>query len=153
MILLDADVLLIDLRYSNDSRFAVNQRLLHQLKAERRSVAMTSQAILEVVGVLSFNVAPAKIAALPNLLCAQYARSVIPDPRQDSEFTGCTFHEIVSQMVKQMAAGNAVQAVQIERHAASADCLISWNAKHFAGKLVTPVLTPDGWLARHASSP
>ena len=39
-----------------------------------------------------------------------------------------------------------VQAVQIAKYAGSAQCLLSWNARHFQGKLVIPVLTPQEWL-------
>lgn len=53
-------------------------------------------------------------------------------------------------MGRRMALGDAVQAVQIQRHAAGADCLLSWNAKHFAGKLPIPVYTPEEWVRSQA---
>lgn len=45
-----------------------------------------------------------------------------------------------------MSLGDAVQAVQIAKYASLADCLLTWNAKHFQGKLVLPVHTPVEWL-------
>ena len=91
MILLDADVLLIDLRYPRDPRFPRNRQALAQLRSDGINRGITSPALLEVVGILSFNVAPAHVPRLPAQLIAQ-------------------------------------------------------NAKHFAGKVVIPVLTPEEWL-------
>ena len=59
MIVLDADVLLIDIRYPQDNRFARNRQFLDRLKSESRLAVITSGTLLEVVGVLSFNVSPA----------------------------------------------------------------------------------------------
>ncbi len=66
MILLDADVLLIDLRYQNDARFPVNRQLLDEIQKGAVAAGITSQALLEVVGILSFNLSPASIQQLPN---------------------------------------------------------------------------------------
>jgi len=49
-------------------------------------------------------------------------------------------------MQLQMSLGDAVQAVQIAHNASHAQCLLSWNAKHFSGKMAIPVLTPEDWL-------
>ena len=31
-------------------------------------------------------------------------------------------------------------------HAAGADYLLTWNARHFVSKLIIPALTPEEWL-------
>jgi hypothetical protein len=153
VILIDADVILLDLRYQSDPRFPVNQDFLRQAKLAQRPLAITSQALLEVVGVLSFNVSRPRIASLPGLICVHYEMEVIPDPEQHTDYASCTFAEVVLQMAQQMSAGDAVQAVQIENFAPSAECLLTWNAKHFAGKISIPVLTPADWLTQNLSSP
>lgn len=153
MILLDADVLLIDLRYPNDARFGTNRQVLARLRNQGVATGITAQALLEVVGVLSFNVAASRIGPLPDLIQVQYGLAVIPDPQSHPDFAGCTFREIVSKMSGRMALGDAVQAVQIERHGPAADCLLSWNAKHFTGKLAVPVQTPADWLGRLTATP
>ena len=52
--------------------------------------------------------------------------------------------ELLTQMATQMMAlGDAVQAVQIRRYAHDAQCLVTWNARHFQGKVAIPVLTPE----------
>lgn len=152
MILLDADILLIELRYKNDSRFPVNRQILENVRSGVVRAGVTVQALLEVVGVLSFNVSAARVPRLADLLCGQYRLTTIPDPQQHPGYAGCAIGELVSQMSQQMSLGDAVQAVQIAHNVAEVDCLLSWNARHFQNKIVVPVLTPPDWLARQSPS-
>jgi hypothetical protein len=150
MILLDSDVLLIDLRYPNDAKFAVNRQTLDRIRDRQLACGITIQTLLETVGILSFNLSSARLPRLPNLLRVQYRLSVVPDPQQHPGYAGCTIDELVQQMSQRMALGDAVQAVQVRRHAPTADCLLSWNSKHFVGKLPIPTYTPEEWLQRQA---
>jgi hypothetical protein len=146
VILLDGDVLLIDQRYTNDPKFARNQQALQQIQADGLDLGITAQALLETVGILSFNTPPAQVPQLPQRLVTLFNLTVVPDFQQYPDYAGCTITELMTQMSSQMALGDAVLAVQIARYASSADCLLTWNARHFQGKLVIPVLTPEEWL-------
>jgi hypothetical protein len=146
VILLDSDILLIDTRYPNDPRATVSSQCLQQLKADAGDLGITMQVMLEVVGVLSFNTSAGQIPLLPAQITATYNLAVLPDPRNHLDYAGCTFIEGVDQMCRSMALGDAVLAVQIARYANSAQCLLTWNAKHFVGKIVIPVFTPEEWL-------
>jgi hypothetical protein len=148
VILLDSDVLLIELRYVNDPKFSINRQALDQLHADQIQLAVTSQALLETIGILSFNVSPSHISQLPRLLSIQFKLNLLPDFQQCPEYANCTVQEIIIQMARQMALGDAVQAVQIARYASFATCLLTWNARHFQGKVVIPVFTPHEWLSR-----
>lgn len=152
MILLDADLLLIDIRYPNDARFSVNRHCLDLLKPEQMEAGITQQALLEVVGVLSFNVSPAHVPRLIQLLPGQYGLQVIPGVDEHTEYAGCQTGEVVDQIRLQMALGDAVQSAQIRKFTPDADCLLSWNARHFVGKSVVPALTPQDWLSQRAAS-
>lgn len=88
----------------------------------------------------------AMIPLLPAALLAQYVLKLTPDPAAVPDYAGCTYDEVVAQTAQKMSLGDAVMAVQIAKFASTATALISWNAKHFRGKLVVPVLTPDEWL-------
>jgi hypothetical protein len=79
VIVLDADVLLIDIRYPNDARFPVNRQLLDRIQAGNVTAGITAQALLEVVGILSFNLPSGRIARLPLHLSLQYKLTVLPD--------------------------------------------------------------------------
>jgi hypothetical protein len=152
MILLDADVLLLDIRYRADSKFASNRRLLDVFVAEQLEVGITVQALLEVVGILSFNVSPTAVLRLPDQLQIQYSLSVIPPINDDSDYVRCSIGDLVAQMSRRMALGDAVQAVQINTHGSGIECLLTWNAKHFVGRLSIPVLTPQEWLDQRNAS-
>ena len=149
MILLDSDVLLIAHRYQNDPRYSVNDQTLQQLRTDAISLGISAQALLEIVGILSFNVPKASVSRLPHFLIGLHGLIVFPDVQQFPDYAGCTVGELIAQMAHQMSLPDAVQAVQIARYAGHADCLLTWNARHFQGKLVIPVLTPQEWLAQH----
>lgn len=153
MILLDSDVLLIELRYTKDPRFAINRQALQRLQTDGLPSGVTAQALLETVGVLSFNTSPLQVPHLAGQIVALYKLAVLPDLQTHPDYAGCSVSELLSQMSKQMSLGDAVQALQIAHHAASANCLLTWNAKHFQGKLIIPVLTPEDWLNQLANTP
>lgn len=153
MILLDSDIILIDMRYKNDPKFAANQAFLQELDKRALFRGMTSQAFLEVIGILSFNVSTSQLARLSALLISQYGLAIFPDIHQHPGYAGCSVTEVLDQMRHKMALGDAVQAVQIGRFASTADCLLSWNARHFLGKIALPVFTPEEWLAQQTTTP
>jgi hypothetical protein len=146
VILLDSDVLLIDHRYKQDPKFALNRQALQRLQTEGIPRGVTQQVLLEVIGILSFNISPADVAHLPGILSVQYGLTVYPDIQQYPVYADCPVIALIAQLSQQMGLGDAVQAVQIARHASYAECLLTWNARHFRGKLVIPVLTPEEWL-------
>jgi hypothetical protein len=41
-------------------------------------------------------------------------------------------------------------AVQIAKFVPTAAALVTWNARHFRGKLNVPVMTPDEWLQQQS---
>jgi hypothetical protein len=145
-ILLDADVLLLDRRYPQDPKHTRNREALNRLRQDGHETGITIQALLEVVGVLSYITPIADIAGLPDQLALQYGLKVIPDPALSPNYAAVTVAEVVNQMATQMSLGDAIQAVQIRMFAPHADALLTWNAKHFRGKMAIPVLTPDEWL-------
>lgn len=154
MLLLDADVLLIDLRYTSDARFSINRRAVERIRTDGVTASITSQALLETVGILSFNLSPSRIPRLLAQLCLQYQLTVVPDVHAHPAYAGCMVQEVVDQMTRKMALGDAVQAVQIAQHVSGAECLLTWNAKHFTQKLVIPARTPEEWLnARQSALP
>jgi hypothetical protein len=149
MILLDSDVILLDRRYPNDPRHAINQQALQRLWSGPHPLGITQQAILEVVGILSYNVAFSLIPALLGDVTRNYRLRVVPDPLQSPGYAGCTVQDVLLQMNHQMSLADAVQAVQIAHYASGVLALLTWNARHFVGKMIIPVLTPEEWLNQH----
>lgn len=146
MIILDADVLVIDLAHPNDPNFVTNRRFLDHLLTHGLERGITTQGLLEVVGKRSFQTPTALIQLLPASIRSHYGLRLLPDLVTVPEYAGCTFDEVVGQIARQMSLGDAVMAVQVAKYAPAATALVTWNAKHFRGKLAVPVLTPDEWL-------
>jgi len=146
VILLDADVLLLDCRYPADPRAPVNRKALDALRAAGAVTIITTQVLLEVVGVLSFQTAAADIPSLPAALATKYGVGILPDPAVFPDAAGWPVADVAAVMTRKLALGDATLALQIERFAPTASALLTWNAKHFRGKLAVPVLTPEEWL-------
>ncbi|MFO0802118.1 MAG: hypothetical protein U0791_03195 [Gemmataceae bacterium] len=148
MIILDTDVILVDYRYPRDPRFPDNRRAIDLLRQQQGiGLGIATQALLELVGVLSFNVSTNLIDQLPNAITTQYGLTLFPSPAAMPDYVGCTFDEIVHQMRERMGLGDAVQAILIQKFAPQGSTPLTWNAKHFLGKLAIPVMTPAEWLA------
>jgi hypothetical protein len=151
MILLDADILLLDIRYPRDARFGTNEQLLKTLQERGLARGITLYALLEVVGILSFNLSTDQIRRFYALLPRQYSLQVVPALEVSQEMPTFVLSTILAQMEKKMAVGDAFQALYLQRFAPQATCLLSWNARHFYQKLSVPALTPEEWLAQNTS--
>jgi len=149
MILLDADVFLVDVRYLDDPRGEPNRQALDRLRRDGQPLGVTTQVMLEVVGSLSFRTPLADIPLLPGLIRDRYSLTVVPDPLVIRTYSGCSIAEVLSEIGRKMSLGDAVMAAQIRLFAPSATTLLTWNAKHFRGKIAVPVLTPAEWLLQH----
>jgi hypothetical protein len=146
VILLDADVIQIDHKFVNDTRYAINRVAIDRLKVDGHALAMVAHTVLEVVGVLSYGTPAANIPLIPTALQKAYGIIIIPDPVYASDYAQCSFNDLLDQMSEKMSLPDAVQAVQIRMFAPHADALLTWNAKHFKGKIAIPVLTPEEWF-------
>lgn len=149
MIVVDADVLCLTRRNARDPRQPTNQQFLAQAAARGLRRGVTTQGLLEAVGKFSYGTPAADVPQLPGLICAIHGLEVIPDLAVVPGYAGCTVAEVVARMVRKLSAGDAVMAVQIDRYAPVGSTLVTWNAKHFRGKLSVPVMTPEEWLQQN----
>lgn len=145
MIVLDADVLLVDMRYDRDSRFLLNRQVLNQLRASPVPLAITSHTLLEILGVSSFNLSRQGLLELADQIPVHYALDVFPSLEIDPAYACLKVTEIRDRIAIKLSVGDAVTGLQIERFVPQATLFLSWNARHFRSKLAIPVLTPDEW--------
>ena len=147
MILLDADILILDIRYPRDDRFATNERFLTTLQENDISRGITLYALLEVIGILSFNLPTDQIQKLFTLLPKRYGLQVVPLLETSQVTPTFSLSAILAQVEKKMALGDAFQALYLQQYASQATAFLSWNARHFRQKLSLPVQTPEEWLS------
>lgn len=74
--------------------------------------------------------------------------TVVPGSGYETPLTGATAGDVIARMEKRMALKDAAIALTVDQHAASVSAFLSWNAKHFAGKLPVAAVTPREWLRR-----
>jgi hypothetical protein len=147
LIFIDSNLFVIDLRYPNDLHYRANRRTLDRLA--EHGLGMTSVLnLLEVCGILSFNLPPSSLTELYVHFARRYRLTVVRgggfDPRLPAPAAG----EVLAKMAGGMALKDAEIALVANENAASLDAFLSWNAKHFADKLLVPALTPQEWLKR-----
>jgi hypothetical protein len=74
-----------------------------------------------------------------------YALDVFPVLELDREYAGLQVLEIRDRIAKKLSVGDAITALQIEKFIPQATTFLSWNARHFRGKVSISVLTPEEW--------
>lgn len=153
MILLDANILVLDLMFQRDINYRTNQQTLTALASAPEPVGIPTQALLEVAGKLSFNYPAAAIPTLHEVLLIQYRLVPVPGLAVESAYAGVRVADVTAEISKKMSLGDAVMAAQIAKYAPSATALLTWDAKHFINKLAIPVLTPAEWLAPRGGTP
>jgi hypothetical protein len=147
VIFVDSNLFVIDLRYPDDADYRVNRRALDRVA--RDGSGMTSVLnVLELCGILSFNLSVAALHALYVHFAQRYRVTLVPGGGYDTRLPAPTVRDVLTKMEKRMALKDAEIALAVEQHAANLSAFVSWNAKHFAGKLSVPALTPREWLHR-----
>jgi predicted nucleic acid-binding protein len=147
VIFVDSNVFVIDLRYPDDAEYRVNRRALDRLA--RDGTGMTSVLnVLELCGILSFNLSVAALHALYAHFAQRYRVTLIPGGGYDTRLPAPAVRDVLAKMERRMALKDAEIALAVEQQAANLSAFVSWNAKHFAGKLSVPALTPREWLHR-----
>lgn len=142
---IDSNVFVIDLRYPQDRHFRRNRAFLgHIAKAE--SGVTTLVNLLEVCGILSFNLNPRQFWELYHYLPQRYRINVVPAPALDIPLPPLRVGTLLDLMARRLSFGDALVLATLEAYVPHASCFVSWDAAHFKGKTRTPVLTPDQFL-------
>lgn len=145
MIFVDSNLFVIDLRYQNDPGYRINQRALRRLRREKTGLTGILN-LLEVCGILSFNLSPVALRGLYVHFERRFGVTVVPGGGDAARLPALTAGEVLGRLEERMALKDAEIALTVDQHAETVTTFLSWNAKHFAGKLRVPALTPRQWL-------
>jgi predicted nucleic acid-binding protein len=147
MILIDSDVFLIDLRYPRDRRAGQNRAFLDRIGRSGNG-ATTVINLLEVTGILSFNLNPQQVAEFYTHFPRRYQIRVVPahDPRQ--RLSALRVSEVLQEVQTKMAFGDALIAALVRQLSPEVEAFVTWNDQHFRGRLMPPVLTPATFTER-----
>ncbi|MHA1710331.1 MAG: hypothetical protein ACTSXJ_10980 [Candidatus Baldrarchaeia archaeon] len=144
MICFDTDVLAIHHIFKWDKRFEINEKAFNHVR--KTGLACTTiHNVLELCGLFALACQPYDV----DQLFTTYLRSkdikilFPPDvPRDWGEFASVVLNRIKSRMPY----GGALIAEVVEQH--PVQVFLTWNVKHFRGKIRAKVLTPEEYLKK-----
>ncbi|MBM3128192.1 MAG: hypothetical protein FJ009_06075 [Chloroflexi bacterium] len=151
MVVIDTDVLLLEFAFQSDARQTVNSEFLERVRTEEP--AITVYNLMELLGQLSFNLAPAKFDNWREWLIEVYNLSVLAPVGLDNPTATINFKsEIMDQpfakmRMHRMAFMDAL-ALNLAERTPSVTSFVTWNARHFKGKSSLRILTPTEYLAQ-----
>jgi hypothetical protein len=145
VIFVDSNLFVIDLRYPDDVNYRLNRRALDRV-AEEGSGMTSVLNVLETCGILSFNLTVTALHSLYAHFAHRYRLTLVPGGGYDTRLPAPAVRDVLARMEQGMALKDAEIALAAEQHATNLSAFVSWNAKHFAGKLSMPALTPREWL-------
>jgi len=146
LVVIDTNVFVIDLRYQRDQKFDVNRQFLTGI-ATAGSGVTTTYNLLEVCGILSFNLNGQQLTELFMYFGQHYEIRVMPVSDLQAPLPFFTVNQIFEQICKKTALGDALILSTIDQYVPVADAIVSWDKGHLAGKTGLPVLTPEEFLA------
>jgi len=144
---IDTSVFVIDLRYKRDKDFTANRAFLDRVAQEQTGVT-TIFNLLEICGILSFNLNEKQLEALFSYFPQHYNVEVLPHSSSESPLPALKTGDLLRIMLRKVSFGDALIIAAIERHVVDAVRFVSWNARHFKGRLSIPCLTPKAFVRR-----
>ena len=146
LILIDTNIFVIDLRYKRDTNFKLNQSFLSSV-AHSRSGFTTIVNLLELCGILSFNLNQDQLLDLWTYFQDRYKITVLPKPDLQSDFPGININRLFGILSKKSSFGDALIISVAEKYLSFVSTMVTWDNEHFKYKFAGKVLTPDEFIA------
>ncbi|MCC7161987.1 MAG: hypothetical protein IT331_05815 [Anaerolineae bacterium] len=149
MVVIDTDVLLLEFAFQNDARQAANTASLKAVQTAEP--AITIYNLMELLGQLSFNLAPSKLDNWRTWLLEVYRLSVISpvdmnDPDAVIRFMPEIFEQPYTRMRSRRMGYLDALTLNLAERTLNVSSFVTWNARHFKGKSSLQVLTPQEYL-------
>ena len=146
LILNDTNIFVIDLRYRRDTNFKVNQAFLSAV-AQKSNGFITIVNLLEICGILSFNLNQDQLFDLWTYFHDKYKITVLPDPELQSVFPGIKINRVFKILCKKASFGDALMISVAEKYLPFVSNMVTWDNEHFKDKFSGKVLTPAGYMS------
>ena len=150
MVVIDTDVLLLAFAFQRDARQPANQRFLQQVRTEAYSITIYN--LMELLGQLSFNLSPQRLADYPSWLLDAYQLTVIWPYYPGEDISFVAFRDEV--FTRPFARMRAVKMpfmdsliLNLAERAPNVTAFATWNARHFQEKTTLTVITPAEYLS------
>lgn len=145
-VFIDTNVFVIDLRYKDDANFRINRNFL-DFVSENGKGSTSILNLLELCGILSFNLNQRQITELFHYFPLRYTIDVIPSNSIDSPFPEIAVKDIMELIYKKVSFGDALIANLVNGHLKENSIFVSWDAVHFRHLLSIKTMTPKEFLS------
>src|SRR4051794_30967530 len=144
MVAVDSDVFLIDSRYRRDANFPANRRFLDELARGEVEGATTLFNLLEICGVLSFNLNSTQLQGFYADFARHYRVRVLAPQlpeRLGQRMIDLLAGRTLGIMLRRVSFGDALTLLAVESNL-DVTTFITWNARHFTDRTRLEVMTP-----------
>jgi predicted nucleic acid-binding protein len=146
LILIDTNVFVIDLRYKRDVNYHSNLAFLDT--AAQRSTGFTTLInLLELCGILSFNLSEKQLFGLWAYFQQRYKVTVLPPADMASGFPGFPIGDLFEQFKKKICLGDALMLAVAKNYLSFISTLVTWDKDHFTNKFPGTVITPNEYVS------
>ncbi len=152
LILIDTNIFVIDLRYKRDVHYSINREFLESI-ATCRTGFTTVINLLELCGVLSFNLNEKQLLDLWFYFQEKYKVSVLPDIGLEGAFPAVRIQDVFDRIKQKTALGDALMLAMAKKHLPFISTLVTWDKGHFTDKFPGDVLTPEEFEMSNESIP
>ena len=145
LVLVDTNIFVIDLRYKRDTNYEINRAFLDHI-AEKRNGFTTIVNLLELCGILSFNLSKKQLIELWFYFQDRYRAVVLPVPSLEASFPVIEINKIFDLIKNRTSLGDALMISTAKKHLPFVSTLVSWDDIHFENIFPGAVLTPEKFL-------
>jgi len=145
MIFIDTDIFVIDLRYKRDPFFKINLEFLNYI-SEKRTGFTTIVNLLEICGILSFNLNEQQLIELWFYFQERYHITVLPVPDLEANFPAIQINEIFDLLKTKTSLGDALVLAVAFKYLPFISIMVTWDKDHFVSKFPGTVFTPEEFI-------
>jgi predicted nucleic-acid-binding protein len=148
MIAIDTDVFVLAFAFHQDQRQQSNTRFLATVQHKTPAVAIYT--VMELLGQLSFNLAPRRLLQWHSWLQEQYRLTIIYpttlNQSADLFFQNEFIDRPLARLQRQRIPFLDGLILDLLERVTAVETFVTWNARHYRGKTPLSVLTPEEYL-------
>jgi hypothetical protein len=145
LVLIDTNIFVIDLRYKRDTNYEVNRVFLDHIGDKGKGFT-TIVNLLELCGILSFNLNEKQLIELWFYFQDRYGVVVLPVPSFETNFPPIEIKQIFDLIRSRISLGDALMISVVNKHLPFVSTMVSWDDIHFENIFPGTVLTPGEYL-------
>jgi predicted nucleic acid-binding protein len=148
LVLVDTNIFVIDLRYKRDINYETNRAFLDCISKMGNGFT-TIVNLLELCGILSFNLNEKQLTDLWFYFQDRYGTVVLPVPSFETSFPVIKIKEIFNLIKNRTSMGDALMISVAKKHLPFVSTMATWDDRHFKDIFSGTVLTPKKLLKRY----